>query len=117
MVQIDLAQTTDGDISQVAPLLGRAHREKFLRKVEQIKELKFRVSYGQTGNERIPPFSYAARLNNAFYADNDGLDFGLAPGSLENQDLKWETTTQFNIGVDVSLFDDKVNSLSTITIS
>jgi TonB-linked SusC/RagA family outer membrane protein len=87
----------------------RAHREKFLRKVEQIKELKFRVSYGQTGNERIPPFSYAARLNNAFYADNDGLDFGLAPGSLENQDLKWETTTQFNIGVDVSLFDDKVN--------
>lgn len=87
----------------------RAHRERFLRKVSQIDELKFRISYGQTGNERIPPFSYAARLNNAFYADNDGLDFGLAPGSLENQNLKWETTTQFNIGVDVSLFSDRVN--------
>lgn len=87
----------------------RAHREKFFRKIKQINELKFRVSYGQTGNERIPPFSYAARLNNAFYADNDGLDFGLAPGSLENQDLKWETTTQFNIGVDMSLFSDRVN--------
>lgn len=87
----------------------RAHREKFFRNISQINELKFRVSYGQTGNERIPPFSYAARLNNAFYADNNGLDFGLAPGSLENQNLKWETTSQFNIGVDVSLFSDKVN--------
>lgn len=87
----------------------RAHRENFFRKIPQINQLKFRVSYGQTGNERIPPFSFAARLNNAFYADNDGLDFGLAPGSLENQDLKWETTTQFNIGVDVGLFKDKVN--------
>jgi TonB-linked SusC/RagA family outer membrane protein len=87
----------------------RAHREKFFRQIKQINELKFRISYGQTGNERIPPFSYAARMNNAFYGSNDGLDFGLAPGSLENQNLKWETTTQFNIGVDVSLFDDRVN--------
>lgn len=87
----------------------RAHREKFLRQVSQINEMKFRVSYGQTGNERIPPFSYAGRMNNAFYASNDGLDFGLAPGSLENQDLRWETTTQFNIGVDVSLFQDRIN--------
>ncbi len=92
-----------------AAFAWRAHREKFLRKVSQINELKLRISYGQTGNERIPPFSYAARLNNAFYADNDGLDFGLAPGSLENQDLKWETTTQFNIGLDVSLFSDKIS--------
>ena len=87
----------------------RAHREKFFRNIKQINELKFRISYGQTGNERIPPFSYAARLNNAFYASNDGIDFGLAPGSLENQNLKWETTTQFNIGVDMTLFKDKVN--------
>lgn len=87
----------------------RAHREKFFRKIKDINELKFRVSYGQTGNERIPPFSYAARMDNAFYASNDGLDFGLAPGSLENQNLKWETTTQFNIGVDMTLFKDRVN--------
>lgn len=87
----------------------RAHREKFFRKIKDINELKFRVSYGQTGNERIPPFSYAARMNNAFYGSNDNLDFGLAPGTLENQDLKWETTTQFNIGVDMSLFSDRVN--------
>ncbi|MFN3755690.1 MAG: SusC/RagA family TonB-linked outer membrane protein [Flavobacterium sp.] len=86
----------------------RANRENFLKDVKQINDLKFRLSYGATGNERIPPFSYAARLNNAFYASNDNLNFGLAPGSLENQDLKWETTTQFNAGIDLTIFKERV---------
>lgn len=87
----------------------RASKENFLKNISQINELKFRVSYGQTGNERIPPFSYAARLNNAFYADNDNLILGLAPSTLENQSLKWETTSQFDIGFDLNLFNNRMN--------
>tara|TARA_R110001632_G_scaffold20370_6_gene61058 strand:- start:2921 stop:5944 length:3024 start_codon:yes stop_codon:yes gene_type:complete len=87
----------------------RANRENFLKNIKDINELKFRVSYGQTGNERIPPFTYLARVDNTFYSSNDGLNFGLSPGTLGNPDLQWETTTQFNIGVDLGLFNDRFN--------
>ena len=87
----------------------RAHRENFLKNIKEINDLKFRVSYGQTGNERIPPFTYLARVDNTFYSSNDALNFGLSPGSLGNPDLQWETTTQFNIGFDLGLFNDRFN--------
>ncbi|CAM1373249.1 SusC/RagA family TonB-linked outer membrane protein [Tenacibaculum xiamenense] len=86
----------------------RAHRENFLKDIKEINELKLRLSYGQTGNERIPPFTFASRLDNTFYASNDGLDFGLSPVSAGNPDLKWETTTQFDAGLDLALFNDRV---------
>lgn len=87
----------------------RAHRENFLKNIKNINDLKFRVSYGQTGNERIPPFTYLASVDNTFYSSNDALNFGLSPGSLGNPDLQWETTTQFNIGFDLGLFNDRFN--------
>jgi TonB-linked SusC/RagA family outer membrane protein len=88
----------------------RASRENFLKEVNAIEDLKLRVSYGLTGNERIPPFLYQQRTSPAFYATNDNLELGLAPGSLGNPDLGWETTTQFDIGFDVSLFDGRVSA-------
>jgi TonB-linked SusC/RagA family outer membrane protein len=90
-------------------LAWRAHRESFIKNIKQINELKFRASYGQTGNERIPPFSFAARLDNSYYASNNQLNFGLAPGSLANPNLKWETTKQFDFGLDIGLFDDRIH--------
>jgi TonB-linked SusC/RagA family outer membrane protein len=92
-----------------AAFAWRAHRERFFRDIEEINQLKFRVSYGQTGNERIPPFTYLARVDNTFYSSNDALNFGASPGSLGNPDLQWETTTQFNIGFDLGLFNDRLN--------
>lgn len=87
----------------------RAHRENFMKNIKDINDLKFRVSYGQTGNERIPPFTYLARVDNTFYSSNDALNFGLSPGTFGNPDLQWETTTQFNIGFDLGLFNDRFN--------
>jgi len=88
----------------------RASRENFLKNVKAIEDLKLRVSYGLTGNERIPPFLYQQRTSPAFYATNDNLELGLAPGSLGNPDLGWETTTQFDIGFDVSLFEGRISA-------
>lgn len=87
----------------------RAHRESFIKNIDEINQLKFRVSYGITGNERIPSFVYQDRLDNSFYASNDALNFGLAPGSLGNPDLGWEATAQFNVGFDLGLFKDRIN--------
>ncbi|WP_088323989.1 SusC/RagA family TonB-linked outer membrane protein [Polaribacter tangerinus] len=87
----------------------RVNRENFMKDIKEINDLKFRVSYGQTGNERIPPFTYLARVDNTWYSSNDALNFGLSPGTFGNPDLKWETTTQFNIGFDMGLFKDRIN--------
>ena len=78
--------------------------EAFMKGIKSISNLKLRLSYGATGNERIPAYTYLAQLDPVFYASNDNLLFGLAPSTLPNPELKWETTDQFNAGIDLGLF-------------
>lgn len=82
-----------------------ASDENFLKESKIISNLKFRASYGVTGNERIPSFRYLPRLSNAFYE----AMLGFAPTSRENPNLQWETTTQYNLGFDLGLFKNRVN--------
>jgi len=72
--------------------------------VGSISELKIRASYGLTGNDDIPAFLYAEVYGNTSYADQPGV----YPANIPNPDLKWETTTQFDVGVDLGLFKDRV---------
>jgi TonB-linked SusC/RagA family outer membrane protein len=66
---------------------------------------KVRASYGISGNDQIPNFAYRALLNGeGVYVFNDLLTNGVAIGRASNPDLKWETTHQFNIGVDLRLW-------------
>ncbi|MEO0472832.1 MAG: TonB-dependent receptor, partial [Bacteroidota bacterium] len=66
------------------------------------------ASYGLSGNQEIGLYrslaSYA--LNNYYYAD--GIAPGLAPERLANPDLTWETTRQFDIGMEIGLFKDRI---------
>jgi TonB-linked SusC/RagA family outer membrane protein len=87
----------------------RVSEEPFLQDVETISNLKLRASYGATGNERIPPYTYLAQLDPSFYASNDALIFGLSPSALPNPNLKWEVTNQFNAGIDLGLFDGRLS--------
>ncbi len=82
-----------------------ASDEKFFKGIKNLSNLKFRASYGITGNERIPSFRYLPRLSNAFYE----AQLGFAPASRENANLQWETTTQYNIGFDLGLFNNRMN--------
>jgi TonB-linked SusC/RagA family outer membrane protein len=77
-----------------------------------ISDLKLRLSYGQTGNQGIPAYGSFSVLgvSNTIFSGN--VNAGLAVTSLPNPDLKWEFTDQYDIGLDLSLFDRKVN-LST----
>lgn len=64
---------------------------------------KFRVSYGVSGNDQIANFAYRALLNGeGVYVFNDIITQGVAIGRPSNPDLKWETTRQFNIGMDLT---------------
>ncbi|MBX2840482.1 MAG: TonB-dependent receptor, partial [Flammeovirgaceae bacterium] len=87
-----------------------ASDETFLQDVQAISLLKLRASYGITGNNNIGNYTQYALINNTA---NAAFDNNLAPGSavnsLANPNLGWETTKQFDIGFDLSLFDDRVS--------
>lgn len=95
-----------------ASLAWRVSEESFLSSAKWLHDFKIRGSWGQTGNQDINPFSYLvtwSAINNSYIFGNDPtVNLGIAPTGLSNPDLKWETSTQSNIGFDASLFDGRI---------
>jgi TonB-linked SusC/RagA family outer membrane protein len=86
----------------------RLDREAFLRDVTAISNLKLRASWGKAGNDNIGNYSYASTLTtNTNYNFDNKLAPGATPSGPANPDLKWETTTMTNIGLDFGLFKNK----------
>lgn len=90
----------------------RINEENFLKNVKQISNLKLKASYGLTGNQGGID-EYASRgLWRGGYGYPDvagGSEFpGTAPLQIANPDLKWETTSQLSVGLDASLFNDRL---------
>lgn len=84
----------------------RISEEPFFKGVPYINDLKLRGSLGRTGNQNIG--NYAAR---GIY--NTGADYAGSPGiysrNFPNNGLTWETTDQYDLGVDLSLFDNRLS--------
>jgi TonB-dependent starch-binding outer membrane protein SusC len=79
--------------------------EKFYN-IKFINFLKFRASFGVSGNDQIPNFAYRGLLNGeGVYVFNDVITPGVAIGRPSNPDLKWEKTRQFNIGADMTFWN------------
>jgi TonB-linked SusC/RagA family outer membrane protein len=80
--------------------------EESFYNLKNITFAKMRVSYGISGNDQIPNFAYRALLNGeGVYVFDDLITTGVAIGRASNPDLKWETTKQFNIGLDLTIFE------------
>lgn len=74
--------------------------------VEFIDFMKLRLSYGISGNDQIANFAYRALLNGeGVYVFDDLITVGTALGRAANPDLKWETTRQFNAGLDMTFWN------------
>lgn len=84
--------------------------EKFLKDVKFISNAKLRLSYGTSGNNRIPDYRYQYTFNsNALYSlNNSTTTFGYVPVALANPKLKWETTTSRNLGLDLAFFKNRL---------
>lgn len=88
----------------------RVSKEEFMKRQRAIGELKLRLSYGVTGNDRIPAYQSLSRTDKTYYSGSDNsASLGLSPSEISNPELKWETTYQFNVGVDISLFRNRLN--------
>lgn len=84
--------------------------EKFLhRKKNWLSELKIRFSLGRTGNANIGGSAYAELSANANYVFDNHLVTGVRPTQLANSNLKWETTTEVNLGMDFSVFKNRLS--------
>lgn len=86
-----------------------ASKEPFLQKVAAISQLKLRLSFGKTGSNPISPYRSLALLTPIRYNFDNQLITGYFESNLANDDLTWEKTDQFNVGLDLSLFDSKWN--------
>ena len=83
-------------------------RESFWPFGDTFNTLKLRVSYGQNGNQAIRPYETLSRLSEYSYTSGGVSAPGYRPSTLGNPDLKWETTTQLNVGADFGLFEDRL---------
>jgi len=86
-----------------------ASKEKVFNNYKNIDELKFRLSYGKIGSNPINPYQSLALMTPIRYNFNDEIITGFYESNLANDDLTWETTNQLNFGVDLGLFDSKLN--------
>ena len=86
-----------------------ASKEDYFKKYDKLNELKFRISYGKIGSNPISPYQSLALMTPIRYNFNDEIITGFYESNLANDDLTWETTDQFNFGVDLGLFDSKLN--------
>jgi TonB-linked SusC/RagA family outer membrane protein len=82
--------------------------EKFFPWTKTVDALKIRASYGKNGNQAIKPYQTYAQLDDRSYLVGDTPAAGYIPVTLGNPDLKWETTLSKNIGMDLSMWKDRL---------
>lgn len=92
----------------------RVNEEAFLANAKSLSDLKLRISYGETGNQGISPYQSMARLGSTNYAFNGALQTGFQNSALGNPDLRWEKTAQFNLGVDVGFFNQRLTLTANV---
>ena len=100
-------------------LAWNAKNESFLEDVDAVSALKVRLSYGQTGQQDVGglydalPTYYNNTLGSYYpfggYTEGDGLVYPIKPVGY-NADLKWETTTTYNAGLDLGFFDGRLTA-------
>jgi TonB-linked SusC/RagA family outer membrane protein len=86
----------------------KAKQESFLRDINSISDLKVRLSYGQSGNQAIDVYQSLATIQGTTTVIGEQLVQGVYFGRLANPDLKWETTTQKDLGIDLGTYGNRV---------
>lgn len=97
-----------------AAVSWNADRESFIKNLKLFSQLKFKAGYGKTGNDRIPGTARFEFLtdSNASYFYNGQTVSGQRPTSFgANPNLFWETTEQYNAGVDLGFFNNRLSFL------
>ena len=85
-------------------LAWRISNEKFMENVSFINNLKLRLGWGLVGNQSSGSYAYGATMSNTATAWGTGY----YPGNFPNANLKWESTKAWNVGLDISAFNNRI---------
>ncbi|WP_018616863.1 SusC/RagA family TonB-linked outer membrane protein [Segetibacter koreensis] len=94
-----------------ASVAWKASEESFIRNLNVFSTLKIRGSWGITGNQAISPYQTLSRISsgsNYPYNGSDGTDLGFFIANAPNPSLKWESTTQTDVGIDLAVFKGRL---------
>lgn len=88
----------------------RITQENFMQDIPAISNLKLRAGYGQLGNEGIGNFeTIQTFVAGGSTVLGDAVQSGAQPARIPNADLVWETTEEYNVGIDFGLFDNRIS--------
>lgn len=91
-------------------LAWRISREKFMQNIGWLNDLKIRIGGGMTGNSAVEIFATKGRTIPNFYPVGVNLNAASLPTTaLANQALDWEKTTQYNVGIDFAILNNRVS--------
>jgi TonB-linked SusC/RagA family outer membrane protein len=85
------------------------HQEGFMKDLTWLDEFKVRASYAQVGNQGLSPYQTQGLMARTSYAWNNNAAYGYRPNTIGNPDLKWETSTSQNLGVDFSIWRGRIS--------
>ncbi|MBE7178542.1 MAG: SusC/RagA family TonB-linked outer membrane protein, partial [Mucilaginibacter polytrichastri] len=86
-----------------------ASDENFIKNIKPISFLKFRASYGKVGNNNIGDYTYLASVNTTNYVFGNQVIPGKSLNGIGNNNLTWETTTSYDLGMDLELFNSRLS--------
>ena len=95
-----------------AAVAWKISNEDFMKNIKAISDLKLRFSYGKTGNQGIGSYASLAKLSVYNYVFGGAVQTGLANDLFAgpaNEKLKWETTSAYNLGLDLGMFKNRLN--------
>jgi len=86
----------------------RASNEEFLKDIGNLYNLKMRLGYGAVGNQEIGLYSFAQLLRAQDVVIGNQQTTGFGGDNIANPNVKWESSVQFNGGIDLGLFDNRL---------
>jgi TonB-linked SusC/RagA family outer membrane protein len=92
-----------------ASIAWRVSQENFLKNSTILNDLKFRVSYGLTGNQNIGNFEFITRAASTPYVFGNTVVVGNSASNIGNPSLQWEANKQLDIGMDFALFKSRIS--------
>lgn len=87
----------------------RAIEEPFIKNLNVFSNLKIRASYGKVGNQAIPPYGSLPTLTGSRYIlGSNSNTLGYVQGNYGNPNLRWETTGQYDLGIEAGFFNNRI---------
>lgn len=90
-------------------LAWRLNEESFMQDMSSVSNLKLRLGYGTVASSEVDPYETKGTLSKIPYNYGDEMVFGYAPNKMPNTTLTWETTGQWNAGLDFGFWGNRLN--------